>query len=310
MKHPTANREKSMQQPAIDFLKYRFVCFLFSVSLLASLPLLIYYKQTYYGSAFNYALEFTGGAQVLFKFERAVAAEEIQQALINKGWTGVAVRTFLKSEEVEIRLKTDNESTAEIAAQVQHALEEQLPQGGTVTLLASEHVGPAIAQASQWKWVRAVAYTLAVLAIYMFIRFKSIGFALGAIIALIHDILVMLLIFLLLGREISLNFVAAVLTVLGYSINDTIIVFARIRDNLQQNYYQPLYDLVNNSLNVTLRRTILTSAATALVVCCLLVVGGEALRDFALALLVGIVFGTYSSIYIASPVMMLFDRRK
>jgi preprotein translocase subunit SecF len=147
--------------------------------------------------------------------------------------------------------------------------------------------------------------------LYIAGRFWSLGFAVGSVIALIHDALIMLSIFILFDREISITVIGAILAVIGYSINDTIVIFSQIRENLNNTLKRSsIYDIVNVSLNQTMRRTLLTSFSTALTVIAILVLGGEALRSFALALLVGIIFGTYSSIYIASPIVMWFYRDK
>ena len=132
----------------------------------------------------------------------------------------------------------------------------------------------------------------------------------GSVVALFHDALIMLSIFLLFDREISIPVIGAILAVIGYSINDTIVIFSQIRENLNTLKRQPIYDIVNTSLNQTMRITLLTSFSTILTVGSILVLGGEALRSFSLALLIGIIFGTYSSIFIASPIVMWFYRNK
>jgi preprotein translocase SecF subunit len=143
---------------------------------------------------------------------------------------------------------------------------------------------------------------------YIWLRFWSVAFAVGAVVSLIHDAVVIVAAFLLLDREVSSNLIFAVLTMLGYSINDTIIIFARIREHLRTMPGRPIEEIVTLSINQTLRRTILTSFATSLTVLAMLLLGGEALRDLSIALMIGIVFGTYSSIYIASPVMIMLYR--
>jgi preprotein translocase SecF subunit len=140
-------------------------------------------------------------------------------------------------------------------------------------------------------------------------RFKF-AFAAGTVVALLHDAIAILACFLFLDKDISLNMIGAILTVLGYSINDTVVIFTRIRNNLKHSSGQSMHDVVNMSINQTLRRTLLTSFATTLVVASLFIFGGEVLRDLSLALLVGIIVGTYSSIYIASPVMMMLNKAK
>ncbi len=151
--------------------------------------------------------------------------------------------------------------------------------------------------------------SLFLLLLYVTFSFQF-AFAVGAIVGIVHDALIVLTFFILLDKEISIDVIGALLAVLGYSINDTIIIYSRIRQNLKKEKGQSLYNIVNLSLNQTLRRTVLTSGATALVVLSLFVFGGTTIRDMSFALLLGIVFGTLSSIYIASPVMMLFSKDK
>jgi len=180
----------------------------------------------------------------------------------------------------------------------------------SVEILQTESVGAGIGADLRGKSAYAMTLALILMLLYIAVRFWSIAFATGAIMALVHDALVMLAIFLFLDREISINFIAAVLTVLGYSINDTIVIFSQIREFMKKRRGIPLDIVVNDSLNYTLRRTMLTSISTGLPVLVMFFFGGEALQDFSLALLIGIIFGTYSSVYIASPVMMLLQPKE
>ena len=197
-----------------------------------------------------------------------------------------------------------------LAVRVKTVVQDQMP-GNTITIRESEAVGPGVGSALRWKSFMALLVAILAMLAYIAWRFWSVAFAGGAVVALLHDVLIMIVAFLLLfNREISVNFMAALLMVLGYSINDTIVIFSRIREKLTTMSDASLYDIVNSSLNQTLRRTLLTSISTALVLLSMLLFGGEALSDFAFALLIGVVFGTYSSIYIASPVMMLLHSKK
>ena len=171
-------------------------------------------------------------------------------------------------------------------------------------------MGTGLGDALRGKSINAIVFALLAMLAYIALRFWSFGFAIGAVIALFHDAFLMLATFLLLNREISINVVGAILAVMWYSTNDTIVIFAQIRNNLRKRSYETLSEIVNVSINQTMRRTMLTSISTGLTVGSMLVLGGEALRDFSLALLVGIVVGTYSSIFIASPIMMLMYRGK
>jgi len=266
------------------------------------------YKWQKFGHVFSYSVDFTGGTQVLLKFNKPVSALDVKDALNKQGWDGAVTREF-SDTEVLVRVKEFSNNAQGLAERIRENVKQVMPDYET-SILESEAVGPGIGKALRWRSVYAVAFALIALLIYISLRFWSFGFALGAVVALAHDALAMLAIFLFFNREISINVIGAILAVLGYSINDTIVIFSRIRENMKILKGQSLADIVNISINQTMRRTLLTSLTTALTVGSMFVFGGEALRDFSLALLIGIVFGTYSSIYIASPVMMLFHKNK
>ena len=177
-----------------------------------------------------------------------------------------------------------------------------------VEIRQSEQVSPSIENTLMWNATKAILLALLAILLYIFFRFRF-SFAVGAIVALIHDTLVILTAFLLLNWEISLDVIAAILTILAYSNNDTIVIFARIRERMRKHIAgQSMAEIANEAIYSTLSRTLLTSFATALVVLSILVFGGSALRGLSFPLLIGIVFGTYSSIFIASPVMLILNR--
>lgn len=294
----------------INFLKYRWLSALFSLSIFIGGLGLYFYKVQKTGSAFNYSVDFTGGTQFLLKFEKPVQASQVKEFLEKEGWTGVAIRQFSEKDELLVRVKEFSNDAQGLSEKVQQAIQGQIGQENKITILQTEAVGPGVGSELRWQSMRAVIIALAAMLLYVAFRFWSFSFALGAVVALFHDAFVMLLVFMLFNREISISVIAAILAVLGYSINDTIVIFSQIRNNIRKMPHHSLYQIVNTSLNSTLRRTILTSFSTALTVAALFFLGGEALRDFSLALLVGIVFGTYSSIYIASPIMMLLYKEK
>lgn len=294
----------------IDFLKYRVLYALLSASILIGGLGFYFYKVKTYGHAFNYSIDFTGGTQVLLKFEQPIAAEELKDILTKEGWSGASLRQFSEKNEFLVRAKEVSTDAQGLAERMVKAIQSHLKEGNKVTILQSESVGQSVGAQLRWQSIRAVVIALIAMLLYIAFRFWSFSFAFGAVVALFHDAFVMLLVFLLFNREISINVIGAILAVLGYSINDTIVIFSQIRSNLQKMKNASLNQVVNTSLNQTFRRTILTSLSTALTVGSLFFLGGEALRDFSLALLVGIIFGTYSSIYIASPVMMLLYKDK
>ena len=291
----------------IDFLKYRFVCALFTALLVLIAGGIYVYRVQTRGYGFSYSVDFTGGTQVLFKFQNPVSTIAVRDALEAEGWHGVIAREF-GSQEVLVRVKDVANDALGSGQRMKETLESALP-ANPVSLLQTEIVGAGIGAALRWNSMLAIIIAIIALLFYIAIRFWSFGFAAGAVVALAHDAFIMLATFLIFDREISITVIGAILAVLGYSINDTIVIFARIRDNLRKRKVnETLTHIVNVSINQTLRRTLLTSVSTLLTVLAMFVLGGEALRDFSLALLVGIVFGTYSSIYIASPVMMLLHK--
>ncbi len=288
----------------INVLKYRYISMAFSLSLFAAFVGYGAYKWKTEGHVFSYSVDFTGGTQILLKFNRPVSPLELKDILDKKGFEGVSTREF-SDTEVLVRLKEFSNEIQGLATKIR-SIAEQNMSGYQVKVEESEAVGPGIGKALRMRSVYAVLFALIALLIYISLRFWSFGFAFGAVVALAHDALAMLAIFLFFNREISINVIGAILAVLGYSINDTIVIFSRIRENIKEFKDKSIIDIVNISINQTMRRTLLTSLTTGLTVGSMFIFGGEALRDFSLALLVGIVFGTYSSIYIASPVMMLF----
>src|SRR5262245_24642255 len=179
---------------------------------------------------------------------------------------------------------------------------------GPFVLLSAENVGPQVGADLRKKALWAVATSMAGMLIYIAWRFRSFPFGFGAVVALIHDTLITIGLLALMGREFSLVVVAALLTLVGYSVNDTVVVFDRVRENLRTPKKEPLEVVINRSINQTLSRTVLTSGATMLVVVALFFLGGEVLNTFALTLMIGIVIGTYSSIYVAAPIVVIWKQ--
>lgn len=292
----------------INFLKYTRITVLISTALIVAFGITAVYRYQTRGSVFSYSVDFTGGTQVLFKFDTFVDNAIVRQVVADKGWSNPSARPFGENE-VLVRVREYESDARGLGQRMQAALQDALP-NNTVTMIQTESVGSGIGAGLRGKSIKAILFVLILMLLYIGLRFWSFAFATGAVVALIHDGIIVLAIFLFLDREISNNFVAAVLTVLGYSINDTIIIFSQMREFLKRRTTETLDEIVNKSLNYTLRRTLLTSFATGLPVTVMLIFGGEALRDFSLALLVGIFFGTTSSIYVASPVMMLLYPKK
>lgn len=290
-----------------DFLKYRSWCFVFSLLIFSVFLGGIFYKRSTRGSAFIYSVDFTGGTQVLLGFSQSISSEEVIAQLEAQGLTGTTAREFSDSE-VLVRVKDFEADAKGLGERIKSTLEEKL-ENQVVTIKQTDSVGAGVGSELRRNSFWAVVISLIGMLLYIGWRFQSLAFAVGSVVALLHDAIVILAFVLWFDYEISLNIIGAVLFILGYSINDTIVIFSRIRENLAHMKNVTVETVVNTSINDTLRRTILTSIATLLVVVSLLVFGGEALRTLALALFIGMIFGTYSSIYIASPVMLLLNNR-
>ncbi len=292
----------------INFLKYRTITAFSSLALMLAFGGFALYRYQTRGSVYNYSVDFTGGTQVLFAFDNPVDSGLVRQIIVNNGWSSASTRGFAENE-VLVRVKEFEGDTVGLGEQMRTALQQEMPDNNVRTL-QTESVGAGVGADLRAKSFWAIIVALLFMLGYIALRFWSFAFATGAILALVHDAIVMLAIFLFLDREISINFIAAILTVLGYSINDTIVIFSQIREFMKKRKGEPLEVIVNDSLNYTLRRTILTGLSTGLPLIVMLIFGGEALRDFSLALLIGVIFGTYSSVYIASPIMMFLQPKQ
>lgn len=291
-----------------DFLKYRFIVALYTLVVFGGAIGLYVYNYRTRGSGFMYGVDFTGGTQVLMRSTEPLNSGVVRAALEKEGWRGAVTREFADNEML-VRVGEYSNDAQGLGDRIRTVIAAQYP-ASTVTILQSESVGPGVGAQLRNKSAKAIALALIAMLIYIALTFWSWSYALGAVVALFHDAFIMLAFFLLLDRDITMETIMAIITVLGYSINDTIVIFSYIRENHKKMAGVPFYDVVNISISQTLRRTLLTSLSTALAVGSMLVFGGEAIRDFCLALLVGIIFGTYSSIFMASPVMMMLSKEK
>ncbi len=260
----------------------------------------------------NFGVDFTGGRTYLVKFEQAVESSEIAAELADEFGDAPEVKTFGSSDQVKITtnylIDSEDENADDL---VEEKLNEGLSQLGLkYEVLSSQKVGPTIADDIKTSAFWAILFSLIVIFVYIVIRFRKIPFGIGAIVALFHDVLVVIGLFSLcygilpFSLEIDQAFIAAILTVVGYSINDTVVVFDRIREYLGLHKKQRMDEVVNNALNSTLSRTVNTSLSTIFVLLMIFIFGGEVIRGFAFALLIGVTVGTYSSLCIAAPVML------
>ncbi len=285
----------------IDFMGKRRYAYMFT-ALVIFLSFLSYPIK----GGIQLGIDFTGGLMIQVQFKNPVDTEHIRQALEPVSPNMTVQKFSLAGEDYILRMEAPEEGAEVFAKKIQDLLETKFGKG-TVEIRGLEMVGPKVGKDLQESAIWATVIALGLLLLYMSVRF-TLSMGLGAIFCLIHDIIVVYGFFVWTGREFNLTILAAMLTIIGYDINDTIVVCDRVRDNLKTMKKRPLSEVLNESINQTLSRTILTSAFTLLVVLALLIVGTNVLRDFAWALLVGLIFGTYSTIFVASPVILAIDK--
>ena len=252
------------------------------------------------------SIDFTGGTLAQIRFEEAPDIAKVRSALEALDVGIGEVQTFGTPNEILIRLQV-SQNAENLTTELKAALQAQFP-GQSIDFRRVETVGPKIGSELKGKAFFAVFTAIIGILIYISIRFE-LKFAIGAIAALIHDVLITLGIFSILNYEISLAIIAAFLTIVGYSLNDTIVVFDRVRENMKLLKNIDQKTIFNKSINESLSRTIITSLTTFAVVFILYIAGGEVIRYFAFAMIVGVIVGTYSSIYVASPVVFLWQQR-
>jgi preprotein translocase subunit SecF len=267
----------------------------------------------------SYGIDFAGGTLVQVKFVEETKANDIKKALESLNLRGMTVQSF-GDETNEFLLRAQNASEVvegsgkleSMGDQIGSALVESYGKE-KLEIRRVEMVGPQVGKDLRMKGLLAILYAMGGILLYVTWRFEF-RFAVGAILALVHDVLITLGVFSLFGKEIDLPIIAAFLAIIGYSLNDTIIVYDRIRENTGKHLKEGFTAVVNRSINETLSRTILTSGTTLLVVLALFIFGGGVIHNFAFALLVGIIIGTYSSIFVASPLLIFWedirDRKK
>lgn len=255
----------------------------------------------------NLGIDFAGGTLVQIKFSQETSADRIRDSLKTIDLGNSVIQRFGYRDNNEFLIKTEKSSSAlkGLSNKIEEALNSSYS-NGDFEIRRVEVVGPKVGKDLREKGMLAMLYAVIGILIYVTWRFE-LRYAVGAVIALLHDVLITVGIFSLLGKEFTLPIIAALLTIIGYSLNDTIVVFDRIRENIKGIRKQPLKDIVNSSINQVMSRTVLTSFTTLLVVLALFIFGGAVIHDFAFALLIGILIGTYSSIFIASPTILVWE---
>jgi preprotein translocase subunit SecF len=288
----------------IDFIGKRKIGFIFSsILILAGVISLIVHGGP------RYNIDFTGGKLLHLQFEKPVDIGELRSILSSAGHGDAEITHF--GQENDVIIRTSLEQVVDSPEQSIHAVIKRAMPDNPFTELQNDTVGPKIGKELKIDAFQAILWAMVLILIYIMWRFE-LRFSLGAILALAHDIIITIGIFSLMNIEISAPIIAAVLTIVGYSLNDTIVVFDRIRENfkVKQKDIESFKAIVNRSLNETLSRTIITSLTTLFVVLILYFFGGEVLRSFAFALIIGIIIGTYSSLFVASPFIVEWQIRK
>ncbi|MCX6112104.1 MAG: protein translocase subunit SecF [Proteobacteria bacterium] len=285
-----------------DFMGTRYIWITVSAILILTSIILFFTK------GLNYGVDFTGGIEMSVKFnDPAVDSQRLRTVMNEVKIEDLQIQKFSDSKynEYLIRVKGINESLGQLTKDIETKLAERFEKD-SYEVRKVDIIGPKVGKELKLSGIYSLIYAMLGIFIYIAIRFDY-KFSTGAIVALVHDPLIIIGVFSITGYQFTLTTVAALLTVIGYSTNDTIVVYDRIRETMRMQKGTPYYNIINRAVNDTLSRTILTSVVTMLVVIMLLIFGGSTLWDFSLALTIGIVVGTYSSIFIASPIVLYME---
>ena len=288
-----------MENNKINFNKYFKLFNIFSILLIIFSIALLLFK------GLNYGVDFKGGTLIeLRAIDKQITISQLRQSFLNMNLGDVSVKEFGKNNDFLIKFEKKENNNNNLIVQIKEDLTKSVGPGFNFRRV--ENVGPKVSSELLRSGVIAIGLSLLAMLIYIWIRFEW-QFSIGAILALFHDVLLTLGIFSLFSLEINLSIVAAVLTIVGYSMNDTVVIFDRVRENLKKFSDIKIFDLTNISINETLSRTIITSVTTLLALISIYVFGGEILKGFSLAMILGVIFGTYSSIYIANPILIYLN---
>jgi preprotein translocase subunit SecF len=289
---------------AIRFMHYQYLGYAFSAVLVLLTLILVPLK------GLNFGVDFRGGLLIEARLPGTTADLATMRSLLNNlGLGEVALQTFGEPNDVLIRVeRQEGGEDAQLAAveKVKSTLDQTF---GDVSYRRVESVGPKVSSELLWSGAQAVIYSFVAILAYVWFRFEW-QYGVGTILALIHDTVTTIGIYCLFGLEFDLTSIAALLTIVGYSLNDTVVIFDRVRENLRKYKTMPLSDLLDRSINETLARTLMTSLTTLLALVALVVFGGPVIRGFTIAMIWGVVIGTFSTIYISTPVLMHLNLRR
>lgn len=280
--------------------------FSFAISIVIAILGIIGIVRIAMGTA-NMGIDFSGGTAIQLKFSQPVHIDRARAALAKHGLKDANLQEVKSGNKLLVKIGKTSLPQGNAAELIQAAFQKEFA-GNAFVVESSTEIGPAIGDKLRKDTLVAVAISLIAIVIYIAWRF-DFKFGVGALVATLHDVLAMFAVFLILDKEINLLFITAVLTIAGYSLTDTVVVFDRIRENLHKNTKDSLESIFNFSINEVLSRTIITALTTFLAAGSLYFFGGEVIHDFALALVVGILVGIYSSVFVASPIVELWGRR-
>jgi len=282
----------------INFSKFFKIANIFSLLAVLLSLLFLFFK------GLNYGVDFKGGTLLEIRIENTnIQIQDIRSSLSIPELGDVSVKQFGKEGDFLIKFEKNVNENEKFISKLKNVISQKI--GSDVNFRRVESVGPKVSSELLKQGLTAIALALAAMLFYIWIRFEW-QFSIGAIVALIHDVVITLGIFSILSIEVNLSIVAAVLTIVGYSMNDTVVIFDRIRENLLKYSKIKTYEITDISVNETLSRTIITSLTTLLALFSIFILGGEILKGFSFAMILGVVIGTYSSIYVASPVLNFF----
>ncbi|SUZ97840.1 uncharacterized protein METZ01_LOCUS50694 [marine metagenome] len=277
-------------------MDYRKIFIISSLILILSSVLLLSFK------GLNLGIDFKGGTLIEISTKNSDIAE--LRRILSPNFNDVSLQEFGNSETIIIRLQNEtNVESIETVNQVKNLINDKVSE-----FRRSEFVGPTISSELLWKGLQAISFALLAILTYIWLRFDW-QFGFGAVVALSHDVLFTLGVLSLFNIDFSLSSIAAILTICGYSLNDSVVIYDRIRENLRKYKKLELQELFNVSINNTLSRTIMTSLTTLIALFSLYIFGGEVIKPFAFAMIIGVIIGTYSSIYIAVPTLLIFKFR-
>lgn len=285
--------------PHFNFMKYREVWLWSSIVTV----LLVFALLGYRG--LNYGIDFVGGKLVEVELSRELTVAEVREAVDTTGFEGAIIQQYGGEKIYLIRLPGNNPAAQQASAE-RDVVNALTTKAGAAELRRVEFVGPQVGQELRIKGLMSLLLSSLAIMIYVWARFE-LRYGLGAILALSHDVILTIGIASLMNTEITLTVLAALLTLIGYSLNETIVIFDRVRDNRRKYPNQPLKDVINLSVNQTLGRTIMTGGSVFLVLWCLFIWGGEAVHDFSRILIIGVALGTYSSIFVSSSALLALE---